>query len=217
MAAKIISRIFECWEGGRSLSSLVKRPSDPAPPAPAWLVKPLIPDDGISILYGQPASGKSLLGLCAALTAVTGVGFAGLVPPAEPVGSVMYIDWEGSERSFRSRLDSLAGTAGIDPRDLGILYLDATGRGRLCDISTDIARTLSEHSIELVIIDSASAAVGDTLSPADATATMSAIKSWGIPSPADCPFPQECGQGWKQAYCVRCPSLDRRGAPGHSR
>ncbi len=180
MATKIISGIFECWEGGRSLSSLVKRPSDPAPPAPAWLVKPLIADDGISILYGQPGSGKSLLALCAALTAVTGVGFAGLVPPAEPVGTVMYIDWEGSERSFR--LDALAGTAGIDPRDLGILYLDATGRGRLCDLSTDIARTLSEYMIDMVIIDSASAAVGDTLSPADATATMTAIKSWGIPS-----------------------------------
>ena len=182
LATKIISGRFECWEGGRSLSKLVKRPSDLAPPAPAWLAKPLIADDGISILYGQPASGKSLLALCAALTAVTGVGFAGLVPPAEPVGIVMYIDWEGSERSFRFRLDALAETAGIDPRDLGILYFDATGRGRLCDISTDIARTLSEHSIELVIIDSASAAVGDTLSPADATETMRAIKSWGIPS-----------------------------------
>ena len=34
----------------------------------------------------------------------------------------------------------------------------------------------------MVIIDSVSSAVGDTLSPADATATMSAIKSWGIPS-----------------------------------
>ena len=182
MATKIISGIFECWEGGRSLSSLVKRPSDPAPPAPAWLVKPLIADDGILILYGQPGSGKSLMALCAALTAVTGVSFAGLVPPPQPVGSVMYIDWEGTERSFRFRLDTLAGTAGIDPRDLGILYLDATGRGRLRDISTDIARTLSEYRVDLVIIDSASAAVGDTLSPADATETMRAIKSWGIPS-----------------------------------
>ena len=97
MATKIISGTFECWEGGHSLSSLVKRPSDPAPP-PAWLVKPLIADDGISILYGQPGSGKSLLALCAALTAVTGVGFAGLVPPAEPVGTVMYIDWDSTER-----------------------------------------------------------------------------------------------------------------------
>ena len=182
MATKIISGIFKCWEDGRSLSKLVKRPSDPAPPAPAWLVKPLIPDDGTSILYGQPGSGKSLLALCAALTAVTGVSFAGLVPPPQPVGSVMYIDWEGTERSFRFRLDTLAGTAGIDPRDLGIFYLDATGRGRLCDIGKDIARTLSERSIEMVIVDSASAAGGDTLSPAEATATMSAIKSWGIPA-----------------------------------
>ena len=182
MATKIISGIFECWEDGRSLSKLVKRPSDPAPPAPAWLVKPLIPDDGTSILYGQPGSGKSLLALCAALTAVTGVSFAGLVPPPQPVGSVMYIDWEGTERSFRFRLDTLAGTAGIDPRDLGILYLDATGRGRLCDIGTGIAHTLAEYSIEMVIIDSVSSAVGDTLSPADATATMSAIKLWGVPA-----------------------------------
>ena len=108
-----------------------KGSSDPPPPAPSWLVRPLIPDDGISILYGQPGSGKSLLALCAALTAVTGEGFAGLVPPAEPVGSVMFVDWESSERSFRLRLDALAGTAGVAPRDLSIFYLDATGRGSL--------------------------------------------------------------------------------------
>ena len=94
----------------------------------------------------------------------------------------MFVDWESSERSFRLRLDALAGTAGVALRDLSLFYLDATGRGRLCDIGKDIARTLSERSIEMVIVDSASAAVGDTLSPADATATMSAIKSWGIPA-----------------------------------
>ena len=49
---------------------------------------------------------------------------------------------KASERSFRFRLDALAGTAGIDPRDLGILYLNAAGHGSLCDVSRDISRTI---------------------------------------------------------------------------
>ena len=182
LATKIINGIFERWEHGRSFSGFIKTPSDPAPPEPGWLVEPLIADDGISIVYGQPSSGKSLLALCAALTAVTGTSFAGLKPPSALIQNVMYLDWEGSERSFRVRLDSLARTADFDPTKLRIFYLDCTAHGRLSDIRTDIARTLSERMIELVIIDSASAAGGDTLSPSEATATMSSIKSWGIPA-----------------------------------
>ena len=199
LAAKIINRIYKCSEGERSLSGLIKTPSDPAPPAPAWLVHPLIADDGISILFGQPGAGKSLLALCAALTAITGISFAGLSPPSKPVHKVMYLDWEGSERSFRFRLDALARTAQVDATELDISYVDVAELGRLNDIKTDIARALSERTIDLAIIDSASAAGGDTLSPSDAAATMRAIKSWGVPTLLIAHCPKDTGKDGSKA------------------
>lgn len=69
-------------------------------PNPKWLVKGLLPDSGLNLLYGPPNEGKSFVALDWALCISTGIGWLGEFPTTQ--GHVVYIAAEGG-RGMRKR------------------------------------------------------------------------------------------------------------------
>ena len=71
-------------------------------PPPAWLIDGLVPEDGLVVLYGEPAVGKSFVALDWGLSVATGVPWLGC-----PVrqGEVVYIYAEGV-RGLRRRAEA---------------------------------------------------------------------------------------------------------------
>ena len=65
-------------------------------PAPEWMIDGLVPQDGLVVLYGVPAAGKSFLALDWALSVATGVPWLGREVRE---GEVVYIYAEGARGS----------------------------------------------------------------------------------------------------------------------
>jgi hypothetical protein len=61
-------------------------------PPPEWLIDGLVPQDGLVVLYGEPAAGKSFLALDWALSIATGVPWLGREVKQ---GEVVYVYAEG--------------------------------------------------------------------------------------------------------------------------
>src|SRR4051794_23177876 len=73
------------------------------PPVP-WLVSGLLARGEVTLLYGRPGLGKSLLALCICDGVARGAFAAGY--HCEP-GRVVYIDGENGEREIHRRVKSL--------------------------------------------------------------------------------------------------------------
>ena len=182
-ALKILDSVFEASDEEQDLTGLVSNPFNPIPPKPNWLIEPLVTDGGVSIIFGQPSAGKSMLATSALLAAVSGVAVAGFDPPDQTMSSAMYVYFEGATGSWEYRRDALGRGAGlIGPNQYAGLYdLDLRGRGTLRDLAPRIKDAIETHSCELVVIDSATSAAVDAIDPGVASATMQIMQSWGIP------------------------------------
>ena len=178
---QVTKRPLMAFLTGQNLADEVKVPGTPLPPAVPWLVRPLIVGEGVSILFGNPGSGKSLLSCAAGLSAATGATVCGL--EYEPVRTVkvLYLDFEASERGWRQRMDGLAlGHGLIADEHLGFHYLNISGH--IATVADKLRRLVAEGEYGLVIVDSAGRIAGDATTPTDSTKAMQVLASLEVPS-----------------------------------
>ena len=136
-----------------------------APTTARWLVEGLIPQQQLSVLYGDGGAGKSYLAL--------GVVLAGLLQHplsarwrVAPIARALYLDWESGEAEQAARLHHLTEGLGRAPVDGTILH--RTMRRPLLDDLTAIRAEIDREHVDLVIADSLAPACG----PDPETATV---------------------------------------------
>jgi hypothetical protein len=123
---------------------------------PRWAFEPFIPYGSYGIVYGLGGLGKSIF---AALVAVTVQSGRILVPGLEPglFGPVLYLDWEATGDEMDRRVKALCKGAGIAP--VSLRYRRGAGR-TLADQVEPIARLADKMEAVLIIVDSATKAIG---------------------------------------------------------
>ena len=130
-----------------------------------YLYEPFIVADGVSVLFGAGASGKTMLALHFALSVEC---------------SVLYVDYEASAGVLNRRMRRLL--AGRDEdRVPPILYWPTRGKP-FPDIAQAVARIVRAKGIGLVIVDSALLACGGSpIDPEVVTRFFNALHSLGVP------------------------------------
>ena len=117
--------------------------------APKWLVKALIPDGGLAVVYGQPKSCKTFWALDMALSIASGRPFHGLETRH---GRMTYVAAEGGPARLHERALAWARTHGANP-DRAVKWL-ITERIDLTD-GSDVAEFIKalDGPRSLVVID----------------------------------------------------------------
>lgn len=120
----------------------------------AWLLEPLIPAGGQTVIYSKPKVGKSLLMLEVAAALASGRSVLGNAP-AEPV-RVLYVDHENRLRAdVRKRLRDM----GYGPGDLDNLVMLSFPRMAKLDThegGIELILEAQQHRAQLVVIDTVS-------------------------------------------------------------
>lgn len=127
-------------------------------PPPQWLVKELVVEDGLTILYGDPGSGKSFIGLDMALRLTLGMDWHGF--DTRQTG-VLYIAGEGA-RGLGKRVKGWRRehkTEGVNSPFLllpvPVALLEPDQRAKLLRTITE-AKRRADFDIGLVVIDTVS-------------------------------------------------------------
>lgn len=115
------------------------------PPKVPWVIRPLAALGEVTVLYGAPGLGKSLLCLALADAVSRGVSDAGGLRcnRAKPI----YIDAENGEWETHRRVQLLS----VDAERLAIY--DAVGADLIRDFE-EIEQAVADHSARLVVLDS---------------------------------------------------------------
>lgn len=153
-----------CWhvvdalrQGERAIDLSLVTPRS----ATRWLVDRWIPWGLPTVVYGDGDTGKSLFALAVALHARLGVPLGG--DPnwrLTPVSGVLYLDWEADAEDHASRLHALARGLNL-PVPTEVFYRRMAIP--LPDAITDLVAEIHRTGIDLVVIDSVSAAAGGEL------------------------------------------------------
>ncbi len=135
-----------------------------------FLLRPFVPDNAISILYGDGGTAKSLFALAMGVCIGTLSELVGMLP--EKSGRVLYLDWEDDAATHAERLNAVCKGLDIDvPADM-ILYQRRAER--LQDSTRELRRTIVEKDIVLVVVDSLGMAAGN---PMDEELMLGALKA----------------------------------------
>lgn len=149
-------------------------------PPPGYLIDPYVSDTGVSILFGQGGSGKSIVALGLALALATGQNVLGKLTDQRP-HRVLYLDWEAEKRDHKHRLNMITRGHNL-PRPVETLWYRREWAS-LPTIADSIRSIISQFSIEVVVVDSLGGARGGAPESAEETiAVFSAIRSWGVPA-----------------------------------
>ena len=147
---------------------------------PPYLLRPMLPDGEITLMFGPRESGKSYLALLFALCCELPWhdNPCGWSVPSKPT-KVLYLDWEMSERGLGWRLKQLSDGMGISPTNL--FYQEC--RRPMADLAEGLANEVRERGIGLLIMDSVGmAARGELNSPETALELYRSIRMLGISS-----------------------------------
>lgn len=132
-----------------------------AMPPPTWLIREMIAEEGLSVIYGDPGAGKSFIAIDMALRVAHGMDWHGTDAIAT---GVLYIAGEGV-RGLGKRIKGWRnhhGMHGIDAPflllPLAVQLLDKAERAKLIR-TIDAARERAGFSIGLVVIDTVSRAL----------------------------------------------------------
>jgi hypothetical protein len=130
-----------------------------------------------NVLFGDGGSGKSLLALALAVAASTGTPLPGGLVPTAPPRRVLYLDYESCQEEHEDRLAGLL--AGLEVTEAPpILYRQMVRP--LADDAAFLRAEISQHAIDLVIVDSLAPACGAEPEGADAAVrTFTALRSFG--------------------------------------
>jgi hypothetical protein len=166
------------WRSGDEVLDLF---STPVAERPRFLLQPYIESDGVTLLYGDGGSMKSLLALAMGLSVASGVPLLGMQPTM--ACPVLLLDWEASPQDHAERARALwqgADTGTLDPPDTLVHYQRQVGS--LSASSASISRTIQENHIGLCIVDSVGIARGGAPEGAEETIKFfRAARSLGVP------------------------------------
>lgn len=128
----------------KSLTSFMQR--RPA----SWLIKGVLPQAGLAVVYGASGSGKTFYTLDLSAAVARGIEWRGHKTVR---GRVVYVVAEGAT-GFRNRVDAYCQFNGIDPADLDILVLDEApnflDKGHIKDL---VLALKAVGDIALVVVD----------------------------------------------------------------
>ncbi|KKL83108.1 hypothetical protein LCGC14_1978060 [marine sediment metagenome] len=144
------------------------------PPPQEWLVKGFLPAKWSTFLYGRGGSAKSGLAVMIAVCVATGVPFLD-VPAVR--GTVLYLDWEADEETFRATLNRVAASLGVDISQ-GLTNIRFKRLyGPLNEHIDDIIEEVEDENVSLVIMDSFGFSMSgkDTSAQQDVTAQMARL------------------------------------------
>jgi hypothetical protein len=145
-----------------------------------YLIPPLMPLNGVTIIFGDGGVSKSYLALMLALAACNGTTAAGRFET--PNSKVIYIDYEDSAINFRRRCKRVMAGTGFDPIPSDIIYWAANGIP-FKDQWEPIKSKIEAEGINWMIVDSAAPACGGP--PEESSSAIefdNAIKRIGIPT-----------------------------------
>lgn len=152
-------------------------------PNPKWLVKGLLPDSGLNLLYGPPEMGKSFVALDWALCVSTGAAWLSEFPTTQ--GHVAYIAAEGG-RGMRKRAAAWMEDNGFEELPNISWFLDSLDIDDE-DVVDDFMNALESRfhpnfglNVKLVVIDTLSRNFGgqDENASAAMTAFISLIEEF---------------------------------------
>lgn len=141
----------------------------------SWLFEPFIRENSINILFGMGSSGKTLLAIYFSLLYGQSKELWG--KPGKQ-GNTLFIDFENDKQEWRDNLRNLLGK---HPMDLDLadktFHYWQTEQIPLYNQIEKLKTYIRENNISLVIVDSASMAIGDSTSDeASALKLMAALK-----------------------------------------
>lgn len=133
-----------------------------------YLIRPVIPSSGITVLAGDGGSGKGYFA-CAIALAVAAGRYANL--QAAESGAVVYVDYESDANDFGTRIDRLVAGAGLDPdllMPIRYVRLDTPYTA----VRRDVERIVHEVQPRLVVLDSFAPAVEAGAEKSEAAITL---------------------------------------------
>lgn len=146
-----------------------------------YRLTPLLADGRPTLLYAPGGTGKSYLAVFASVLVAMGYMRFDLGMEPEP-GPVLYLDWETEEQDFRDMGTEVMRGLGLDDMDPPIVYRRMTGSLRHNLESVQAA--VSEHGVQMLVVDSAAPACGGNPESMEAVgAFFDALR--GIRMPAD--------------------------------
>lgn len=176
-------------------------------PRPKWLVRGLIPEKALGVIYGEPGSGKTFLVLDLALAVTRGAPWLGL---RTRQGGVVYVACEGA---LRNRVEAYLSHQEVNPEDLPQFRI-IESNVNLLDPDADLAVLIERlkevgrqtEAVFVVVIDTLNRAMsgGNENAPDDMGAMIAAAAQITEKTGATVVFVHHCG---KDA---------NRGSRGHS-
>ena len=166
--------VEEYRRGGEEFLQLNQ--TQPETSAAAFALEPFIAQEGISLLYGNGAAGKSMLALTMLLSISSGEPILGSVPGV--VGKTAYYDFEDGVNTHAERLHALAQGFNVSSNDVYYRRMDRS----LVHSQERILDEIEEHDLKAVVIDSLGMGAGGD--PSDAALILQAMnvcKSFNIP------------------------------------
>ena len=169
-----LTSVEEYRRGGEELLHLADEL--PETSAAAFALEPFIAQEGVSLLYGHGAAGKSILALTMLLSISSGEPLLGTVPGV--VGKTAYYDFEDGSGTHAERLHALAKGFNVSPDGVFYRQMDRS----LAHSKERILDEIQQHDLKAVVIDSLGMGAGGD--PSDAALilqAMNACKSFNIP------------------------------------
>lgn len=156
-----VEREEETREEADSIFELFDIEELEAMPPPTWLIKDVLVDDGLSVLYGDPGAGKSFLAIDMGLRIANGMDWHGAAATAT---GVLYIAGEG-KRGLSKRIKGWRKHHGLEGVDAPFILLptaveipDEKQRAKLLR-TIDAAKAKAGFEIGLIVIDTVSRAL----------------------------------------------------------
>ena len=158
------------------LSELLNDPT----PAVEWVVRDVVPKNGITFLVAKPGAGKSLLAYDMAACVASGLPWLNAIPTEQ--GAVAYVDLDGRRSLAKLRANAAIQGRGFSDAAATVLPMYIIGDLSQLDISkqevrTDLLETLAGIAdLRLVVFDTyADLHRGEENSPDDMLDTMYAV------------------------------------------
>ena len=136
----------------------------PVPESGAYLVKPIVADDGLTVLFGMGGVGKSYLTALLSIVTATGTEILGL--KTNTPGPVIYVDYEASRKRLRRRLRALLRGLGMNPdlsEDALPIHYWAGAGSPLVNKVHALRKKYNQSGARLLVVDSVAKACGDDL------------------------------------------------------
>jgi len=150
--------------------------SDTKPP---FLLRPYIASSGVTILYGDGGTGKSVISLALGLEVATGAQIIS-EHRALKVGPVIYADYEDEHEEHANRLRAIVRAHAVDLDEVEFYHLAMIGK-----VTSEVKRlrqAVHDTKAVLVILDSIGMGRGgDALSAEDTIRMFRSLRSLGAP------------------------------------